>query len=295
MKFTTFLLLHSAAICLASVPHPYAAYCRELDRIAFKTSEPENRAVALELLELVAMNRTSSIKAGSELQAGVETGQLLQKGFALAGVRICAFPRIGETGLDDALDFLAAVKQADLGMDAPASIWTAAQEALANARLNKIAEPLLKTQYLESLVSPRTEASFWAVEQLCNRGSVTSINLAKTYLKLAWSGEFGEEQSRFCQDRMQVVFANPDRAKALGSVLKVEKKGTEADKLVQWAVSQLVEMDNPAANAELKRFQSEMKQLPKADVRYRELFSYSHDIDFLLEHNRLKKIAPSRR
>ena len=62
---------------------------------------------------------------------------------------------------------------------------------------------------------------------------------------------------------MQVVSRYPDRVKALGSVLSVEN-GPDKDRLVWWAIYQLTELRNPAADSELKRFETEIRGLPNS-------------------------------
>ena len=89
---------------------------------------------------------------------------------------------------------------------------------------------------------------------------------------------------------MEVVFGNSDRVKALGSVLSVEESSPDADKLVQWAAKQLIDMNTPAANAELKRFQKEIETIPKDNFRNAHFSNLNESIKGLLEHNRLKTI-----
>ena len=62
---------------------------------------------------------------------------------------------------------------------------------------------------------------------------------------------------------MQVVSRYPDRVKALGSVLSVEN-GADMERLVWWAIYQLTELRNPAADSELKRFETEIRGLPNS-------------------------------
>ena len=65
---------------------------------------------------------------------------------------------------------------------------------------------------------------------------------------------------------MQVVSRDPDRVKALGSVLTLDNPGS--DRLIRWAVAQLDSMHTPRADAELDRFAIELGKLREGSPEY---------------------------
>ena len=87
------------ALCLARTLDLTLGYCAVLDRIAVVGSQTERSSIALEILELVALGRTAIISAESELQVGLEAGQVKKLPFTSPEVRVCAFRVIGESGL----------------------------------------------------------------------------------------------------------------------------------------------------------------------------------------------------
>jgi hypothetical protein len=252
-----------------------------LDRISAAAAQTETTAISLELLERVALGRTGEIMPESAAQVGVDVVQLQQKGFSDSSVRAYALRKIAETGLPEALEFLRNLKQGDLGPDTTQQIWPSAQIAFRNALLNRIEDPQLKIEFLESAVAEhggRGVASYWAVSRLCDDGALASLPIIQQSLRAGWSGQYGEDQIRFCEARMQVVSRYPDRVRALGSVLSVED-GTEDDRLVRWAIYQLVEMRTPSADAELNRFASEIGSLPVGSPLQTRLSTFKREID----------------
>ena len=239
---------------------------------------------ALELLQQVALGRLEDIDSESLARIGLlPVGTPPHKAaFIDSSIRAYAFQKIGEAGLEESMIFLSTLKQADIGPDTNGVIWPAAQIALASVRLSRIAEPQSKIEFLEGLLNPRVPASSWAVDQLCDRGSVMSMRVIRPYIGRVLSGQSGEEDIQFCESRMQIVSSSSDRARALGFVLNVNS-APETDRLIKWAVVQLGEMDSPAAEAELVRFKNEMKTIPKGDSRLVRFSGFDSGIDYHLE------------
>lgn len=270
MKYKTAFPLSLAipVLCLATTPDPYAGYCALLERVATLAASQQTSTVALELLERVAEGRTGSIRAGSEAQVGLVPGELQQKGFDIPPLRGCALRKIGETALPEAVDFLAKLKPADFGTDTTGQLWPAAQIALQTAFLNRIADPQLKIEFLErtltELQGQKSDGAVegWAVDQLCDRGALGALPVIQQSIRKLLSGQSGADEIQFCEARIHVLFSEPDRSKALGSVLSVDN-GAEDTRLAWWAINQLASMHSPNADAELDRFASEIGKLPE--------------------------------
>lgn len=286
MKYTTTVLIGlgmAPILCLATtIQDPRQRLL--LDRISMKAAELSlTGTTALELLKLVALGRTQEISTELEVKVGLTVGQLRQKEFSSDSIRSYAFQKIGETDLPDALEFLATLKRNDIGVDSLGQVWLAAHYALANTLLNRIADPQLRIQFLERTVTDRGPAINWAAEQLCNGGPVASLALVEKYLREIRSDQYGEDEIRFCEARMQVIARSPDRINALGSVLSANT-GSEQDRLVKWAIYQLAEMGSSMADAELKRFMTEIERLPDGSPRKQRLSAFKGEINSRLRH-----------
>ena len=61
-----------------------------------------------------------------------------------------------------------------------------------------------------------------------------------------------EEALAFCQARIGVVNSDPDRAKALGWVLRLDAPLAD-EQIMRWAILQLFAMESPEADAILDR------------------------------------------
>jgi hypothetical protein len=277
--------------CLATTQAPYASQCRLLDQVLSTIGSPsQTSSIALELLEQVALGRTSAISSGAEAQVGVPTGEFQKQEYNAPEVHACAFRAIGETDLQEAVNFLKNLKRADIGADTTEQIWPAVQDALANALLSQIADPRLKLEFLERTVRDREPAAHWAREQLCNSGALSSMPVVEKSIRQSWSGQYGEDEVRFCEARMQVVSRHPDRSKALGSVLSVENF-IDDDRLIRWAMYELMSLRTPNANAELKRFATEIGRLPNGSAHQQRLSGFRQEIDHRVESPRQNRGA----
>ena len=294
--FTMFVLSTGFSVLgLARTVDPSSGYCRLLERIAVAVPSEANGTVSLELLELVALGKTESITNASELHVGLERGQIHQGPFTSPSVRVCTFHYIGEIGSPTAREFLASLKKSDLGPDTTGMIWPAAQYALANSQLNTIADSQSKIEFLERLVIDRAPASYWAANQLCDRGALESGFVTRKYFTSLWRDQYGEEQAQFCECRMRVVASNHNRVMALGgSVLRVENV-VDSDRVTLWAINQLANLFSPVADAELRRFSNELRTMTKGQRAPQGLAFLAEDIDRYLQHNENKRRAQNTR
>jgi len=265
LKFLLGLVL--PALCMASGPMPGSGYCTLLDRVAsVATSRPQARAIALDVLERIALDRAGEINPETQQQVGLSPNQLQDKGFRATEVRICAVRKIGETALPEAVDFLKTLDQADLGTNEETVMLlrVMGHGAIRIATLRQIQDPQAQIQYLERTADEMAGSGLgaWAANELCDRASLNSIAVIEKAFRKAWSGQYGEDQTTFCKARIFTLYGKPDRAKALGAVLNVETS-TQNDQLATWAIQQLALMHSPAADAELARFAKEIDALPR--------------------------------
>jgi hypothetical protein len=129
--------------------------------------------------------------------------------------------------------------------------------------LNRIPDEPAKVGFLEDITHEKSAAAWWAVNELCERGSYRSLAFIREHIRRAYSlPEDAKQQSEFCEARIRVVSRNPDRIKALGSFLSVSEGVTDTD-LVGWAIRKLQAMKSARADAELKRYAKEIDDLPE--------------------------------
>ena len=249
-------------------PAPYAGQCKLLDEVQAATgSQSKVGAAALNLLERVALGQVRAISPEAQVEVGLKPVALQLKDFEEPTVRACALRKIGETGLPEAEEFLASLKQADIGTDSGQQIWPAAQVALRDARLRRT-DPQSRIGFLESVLTEPHDAvsngavRLWAVGELCDRGSLVSLSVIQKSIRNFWTGQRGEDEIRFCEARIHVIRRNPDRVKALGSALALDD-GVDDTRLRLWAIYQLDEMHSSEADAELDRFANDISKLPK--------------------------------
>ncbi len=272
------------AVCLATNPPPYAGQCSVLDQIlSTARSQSQASTAALELLERVAKGQTAGISSELEVRVGVAPGLFGQKEFGEPEVRACALRRIGESGLPRAVDFLTQFKRSDAGADTSQQVWPAARIALRIALLNRIVDPYAKIEFLEKEATEPDDAisnsavQSWAVNQLCDRGAVGSLSVIQRSIRNRLNGQEDEDEIRFCEARIDVLSRNPDRIKALATVLNVHNN-VPNDRLIRWAIQQLDSLHAPAADAELDRFANEIGRLPEDSPARKRLAGFREEI-----------------
>jgi hypothetical protein len=276
--------LGGSAPFFASTPIPYAGHCLVLDRVAAAASDPRTRSFAIDSLEKIALGRVASVSAELEAALGEKAGVFQAKGYTDPPARACAVRSIGRTALDEAVDFLAKLTPADVGPDPSGAVWSAAQIALQDAQFRKITDPYMKTKFLEGILAGtrdgRGPVPAWAVDELCERGAQKSLPLIQSSIRHMWSGQYGEDEIEFCEARIRVIMSNPDRVKALASVLAVGDDAANT-RLVTWAVNGLNSMKIPTADAEVDRFAREIDRLPEGSPAKDRLGIYRMEIRYL--------------
>jgi hypothetical protein len=277
-----FLLFSIPILGVAARPSPEAAYCALLDPVAdLAASQSPTNSVALDVLERVALGRTAEISVESEAQVGRTQKQLRDPAFSWPEVRACALRKIGETGLAEAVDFLRDLKRADVGTDITQEIWVASRVALRDALLRRIEDPQLQIEFLENtLMEPemsRAATGHWAVDQLCDRGSLGSLVVIQEAIRKRRNGQRDDDEIAFCEARIRVLYGKPDRVKALASVLNLDKAG-ENPRLTSWTIEQLALMHLREAHAELDRFANEIAKMPVASPGRERFLRFREDI-----------------
>jgi hypothetical protein len=251
------------------------------DTLLVAATAKETSEVALKVLECVTLGRADNIQDGWESQAGIVPGQIKATTYADPQVRAYALWNIGETGVPAALQFLKGLTRSDFGVDASGRLWASAQVALSNALLNQIEDPKLKTEFLVHTMKTSIAAA-WAGEELCNRGALSALPDVQSWMKRRRSGRPGQDDSEFCEARMRAVAADPDRAKALGSVFSsfmTLANGFPGRRLLTWAIGELGAMNSLEADAELDRIRDEIGAVLKGDPGESNLLQFQAQLD----------------
>jgi hypothetical protein len=257
------------SLSLASV-EPFHGQYLILDRVFAAVGAESSRRVALEILEHVAEGHPDSVSEESASQVGLKTTEFQEfreAYFKDSSVRVRALLKIGDTALPEAVQYLSSLTPTGLSADDSHQVWPAAQVALRQALLTRIPDAQGKIEFLENtLVEPHDAVSNsgvtnWTIQALCNRGSLTSLPMIQKSLFNSFGVQRAQEEMQFCESRMRVVSGDPDRTKALASVLTIDG-GIKDQRLTSWAIYQLASMHSSKADAELKRYSAAIEKLP---------------------------------
>ena len=263
MRYTFAAMVAAATICSGTTPLPGTPECMIVDRVAALAGRTDPGAAgALEVLKRIGEGRAMDLSPDTESRLGLEPGRLHQAAFRIHEVRVCAIHRIGALADDEALNYLKNLKQSDMEPDQTGYVWTAVQIAVREAELNRLPNEASRVLFLEDVTKDRSAAAWWAVQELCNRGSVPSLGYIRESLARDYAGspEY-DRQMKFCEARISIIQRDPNRLKAIASVLTVAGGSTD-QQVLGWAINQLHDMDSPAADAEINRYAREIDNLP---------------------------------
>jgi len=287
IKRLAFLIASAPLLCIFGKEAPGAYKCAVLDRVfEVAISGSSKSGSALAVLERVAEGSAQTVSAASEALLGLKPGEFQDRSFTDTVVRSHAFRRIGESGLPGTLDFLEAVDPSGWGQDETQQVWPDVQVALREAKLMRIPDPSDRVQFLENTVTERHDpisnslVISWAVDQLCDSSSRSSLPVIERSIRRWNPTGRGEEDIRFCYARMDVVTRHTDRAKALGSVLSVATSAYD-QRLTHWALRALAAMRSPDADAEMDRFAVEIEKLPDGSSQKQQLLEFSQSVRVL--------------
>ncbi len=257
---TTIVILAFGQFCCAetiSDPRP--------TRLLYEASNAAMRGdpAALETMEAVADGKPTEAILAAATRAGLRAQFADVPSFRETdySVRVFAMEMIGRTGLPEALDYLSATTPQSVGEDDSRSVYPASKVALHKALLRRETDPNQQIAFLElQLTSARVgQVALWAQEELCNRGSMRSMELIETFIMRLEPSPRGDANVAFCRRRMEIINSNPDPATAIGSVLRADAKASD-ERIMRWAIEQLFAFRSPDAEAVLDRYVAEVAQ-----------------------------------
>jgi len=236
-----------------------ATLTKALDQACRAAIEDKSRSEALETIEAVIEGRPIEAINAAAQRAGLK-GYFPQKTMWSDGYRRYALEVLGRTGLQEALDYLSALTPQTIGRDDALSLLPQAKIELKKALLRRQVGSSQQIAFLRAeLASPLSRhTAHWAVNELCDRGDVDSIGAIRQFLEDKYRQQSGDPIAS-CKSRMDIVNSHPDRARALGSALRLDTP-SPGNSLIGWAVEQLIAMESPAADAELERYATEVER-----------------------------------
>lgn len=248
-----------------------------VDKIFAIAKASTSGGLGLVSLEHIAEGHPEEVDAGVAAQTGLTSTTHGLEGFKTASMRAYSIIKIGATGLGQAVDYLSSLSP---GIDSDESHreWPAVQIALRDAQLRQISDPLQQIEFLEKTTEEKTAAQSWAVDQLCNRGSLISLPVVQQSIRSRNPSQRGEDEITFCEARMRLIMSDPDRTKVIGSRLQTGASRPNT-RMLRWAVSQLEEINTADANRNLDDFAAQIKNLPADSAARRELFYFQSEIE----------------
>jgi hypothetical protein len=219
------------------------------------------RQSALDVLERIAEGGTVAASQELASAAGLTTGEFGQPTYRRDEVRSHALRTIGELDLPETATYLQTLNTSALGSDRSGQLRSALAIARKQSELNAIRDEFGKIRLLEQTAAEHSPLGLWATEELCDRGSGSSLATIRGSLSDKYYGPFANTEFGFCEARIRLLSSSPDHVKALGSVLTV-KANLDDEKLMTWAINQLNRIRSLAADAELKRFTGEIDAIP---------------------------------
>jgi hypothetical protein len=246
--------------CMASSLSPFPTSL--VDRAFAATKSAELGLLALGVLERVAEGRPVEIDPLAAGKIGLKPSEVQDSYLKSPSARAYAMRTIGEVDLPEALNYLSRLKREDFSSDDSGHLWPAAFIGLHTARLNRISDSQGKIEFLENGLEGGGFIARWAANELCDRGSQKSLPFIRASIKKRDSSQRGENEIRFCEVRTRVLTHDPDRLKALVSVLSVNDDQSGSRDLELWAVGQLVALHLLEADQALERYRGEIDKLP---------------------------------
>jgi hypothetical protein len=161
--------------------------------------------------------------------------------------RIYAIRALAATGRPEAIAYLDNVKP-----DLP--VFDEAKIILAQTLFRRETDPARQYEFLQQqLLFAKVHAvSIWAATELCDRGNYPSFPaIQETLNRLYGPGPQTEGMIGFCKAKIDILARDPDRVKALATVLRVDENELN---ILSWAKNELLKMNTPEAQKVLQDY-----------------------------------------
>ena len=255
-------ILAFPALSLANSPRSFPLERALIDQLGNASKIAVTQAAALETLEEIAAGKIHRVDEGNAKLLHLDT-VLVADATMLRNpsVRAYAIRQIGASATDAALTFLEKIGPKSLGEDESGEIYPAVKIARYIALIARARDEQAKTELLESALKV---VPAWAIDVICDRGTITSLPAVERAIEQLYVPSQGDGMIQSCQARMQLIRSDPNRIVALGSVLNVHP--IPAMPFVMWAVSQLLADHSAAAGEQVRRIAATIAGLPDGDA-----------------------------
>jgi hypothetical protein len=262
-----------------------------VDRMFESVRIPLTQEAGLASLERIAEGHPEGVDPAVGAAAGLKQEPSALEAYRFPEVRAHALYKIAETGIPEAIEYLSRLKPGDLGKDSTQQLDQAIGLSYRQALYLQEKDPQRRIEFLEAALEERSmpaangAVALWAWNTLCDEGEVVSLPPIEKSIRWHYSGQPGEDMIRFCETRMRIVRGDPDRVKALSTVLKITSD-PEARNLIYWAVGQLESMRSAEADLALERYAAAINALPERSPEWNNLFGTADRIRHLVDMRR---------
>ncbi len=277
MRVSCLTVLAFALPVFASKGPPFERENAIVDRIFLVATSGTSSSTGLQALEAIAEGRPEAVSPTVAAAAGLKLSPEEMDFFRDDEVRAHAIYKIAEIESPEAFSYLEALKPKARGATASGLADAAIGLAYRQAVYLREKDPQRRIELLESALGeksiPAANSAIhaWAEAQLCNAGQMTSLPVIQKSM-LYWNpGEHGQAEFQYCEARMRIVWRDPDRVKALSSVLTMSSS-QEDRRLIEWAVAQLDKIDSPATDLILDQYAAAIDRLPERSPVHDNLF-----------------------
>jgi hypothetical protein len=260
------VLVTSVSICDGTSVMPYWAQMLVVDRIAAAASSGSERVAATELLKAIVEGR--SLNAAELSRFGAKREDISSPAFRESDVREHAVLKMGEVGSDQVLGYLQGLELTGVPEDEGRRVLGVVQIVQRRIVLGRMRSAPEQVVFLEQMLGQwdgkivSGTVSAWAIEELCNRGSLSSLAFIETKIKVFDNSKRGERRIRFCESRMRVIGGHPNRVQALESAVKIPPKNQGDIELNEWAEREMQKIDSAESDAALDRLAAELLSVP---------------------------------
>ena len=250
---------------------------RLIEKLAASVKRNPSSSANIGALERIAEGKPETIESRVLTDASVGLGSVQVESLKRPAVRAYALRNLADTGI--ALSYLSNLREEDLGTDDTGEIWPAARSALQRALFLQITDPQQRIEFLEKAVEG-SPGQTWALDELCDHNVLLSLPKIREAIKNRNPFQSGEDEIAFCEGRMAVLARDPDRTKALGSVLQVGDSRASMQ-MIRWAIDQLDRLNTAESNQKLDLFVGQIRQLPRGSAAWQDLWSIPREIETL--------------
>lgn len=282
MKITVvalFLLQYGVSLAMAS------GYCdvlcqmeQNVKEVSASSNAERQHQLFVALREIaekdVARSQQESGSEGKSADLRSDTYAIEMKGRSLQ--------LMGKIGTEECIQYLSNIKKNSLTERERRFVWASAQLGLSMARASMIRDKYERVHFLEELLTQNGpeavvgDVKYWAWQWLCDHGSTGSFGIISAAVQEYYADRRADAEIAYCNERMRYISSSPSRLAALETALL--DVGQTDERLRQWAVTSLLELESADADRILARFIDWATKLPMGSKEQSEMYPLVHGI-----------------